>query len=82
MPLLFEAGHESAFDATIAVVADDGIRARSAPLPAATRRSTSAPPASSAQHEKAQRATYVVHNSGTLEELEQELSSVLAKLTS
>jgi dephospho-CoA kinase len=34
-----------------------------------------------AQNEKAERATYVVDNSGTIRELEQELSSVLAKLT-
>ena len=33
------------------------------------------------QDEKAERATYVVHNSATLAELEQELSSVLAKLS-
>jgi dephospho-CoA kinase len=34
------------------------------------------------QDEKASRATYAVENSGTLEHLEQELSGVLAKLTS
>jgi dephospho-CoA kinase len=33
------------------------------------------------QQEKAQRATYAVHNSGTLEELEQKLSGVLGKLS-
>ena len=33
------------------------------------------------QDEKARRATYAVENSGTLEQLEQELSEVLAKLT-
>ena len=79
VPLLFEAGNEAAYDATIAVVADDDVRAERArargheAVDERTARQL-------AQHEKAERATYVVHNSGTLEELEQELSSVLAKL--
>jgi dephospho-CoA kinase len=79
VPLLFEAGNESAYDATIAVIADDDVRAQRAAargheaVDERTARQLS-------QHEKAQRATYVVHNSGSLEELEQELSSVLAKL--
>ena len=46
VPLLFESGMDGAFDATIAVLADEEVRA-SAPAPAATRRSTSAPSASS-----------------------------------
>ena len=81
VPLLFEAGNESAYDATIAVIADDAVRAERAAargheaVDERTARQLS-------QDEKAERATYVVHNSGTLEELEQELSSVLAKLTS
>ena len=80
VPLLFEAGNEAAYDATIAVIADDDVRAERArargheAVDERTARQL-------AQHEKAERATYVVHNSGTLEELEQELSSVLAKLT-
>jgi dephospho-CoA kinase len=79
VPLLFEAGHASAYDATIAVVADDAVRAQRA----AARGHEAVDERAArqlAQHEKAERATYVVHNSGTLEELEQELSSVLAKL--
>ncbi len=81
VPLLFESGGESAYDATIAVVADDAVRAERAAarghhaVDERTARQLT-------QKEKAQRATYVVHNSGSLEELEQELSSVLAKLTS
>ena len=47
VPLLFEAGQASAYDATIAVVADDALRAERAAR-AATRRSTSGPRASSA----------------------------------
>ena len=79
VPLLFEAGNEAAYDATIAVIADDAVRAERAAargheaVDERTARQLS-------QHEKAQRATYAVHNSGTLEELEKELSSVLAKL--
>ena len=52
VPLLFEAGLEGIYDATIAVISDERLRA-SAPAPAATRRSTSAPRASSRQQEKA-----------------------------
>jgi dephospho-CoA kinase len=80
VPLLFESGNEAAYDATIAVVADDAVRAERAAarghhaVDERTARQLS-------QNEKAERATYVVHNSGTLEELEQELSSVLAKLS-
>jgi dephospho-CoA kinase len=80
VPLLFEAGHEAAYDATIAVIADDSVRAERAAargheaVDERTARQLS-------QHEKAQRATFVVHNSGSLEELEKELSSVLAKLS-
>jgi dephospho-CoA kinase len=79
VPLLFEAGNEAAYDATIAVVADDAVRAERAAargheaVDERTARQLT-------QREKAQRATFAVHNSGTLEELEQELSSVLAKL--
>jgi dephospho-CoA kinase len=79
VPLLFESGGEAVYDATIAVVADDAVRAGRAAARGheavderAARQLT--------QQEKAERATYVVHNSGTLRELEQELSTVLAKL--
>jgi dephospho-CoA kinase len=80
-PLLFEAGLEGGYDATIAIVADEKVRneraaARGhAALDERTARQLS-------QDEKASRATYAVENSGTLEHLEQELSGVLAKLTS
>jgi dephospho-CoA kinase len=81
VPLLFEAHMESAFDATIAVVADDDVRAERA----AARGHEMLDERSArqlGQREKAERATYVVDNSGSIRELEQELSSVLAKLTS
>jgi dephospho-CoA kinase len=79
VPLLFESGLESAFDATIAIVADDDIRAARAAargheaVDERTARQLS-------QQEKSQRATYAVQNSGSIRELEQKLSSVLAKL--
>jgi dephospho-CoA kinase len=78
-PLLFEAGLERNYDATIAIVADEAVRAARAgargheALNERTARQLS-------QAEKASRATYAVENSGTLRELEQELSGVLAKL--
>lgn len=80
-PLLFEAGLEGNYDATVAVVADEAVRAARAgarghaALDERTARQLS-------QGEKAARATYVVENSGSLRELEQELSGVLAKLNS
>jgi dephospho-CoA kinase len=79
VPLLFESGLEPAFDATIAVVADDAIRAARAAargheaVDERTARQLS-------QQEKSQRATYAVQNSGSIRELEETLSSVLAKL--
>ena len=80
VPLLFEAGLEEIYDATIAVVCGRGGARASARRPAGTRRSTSATRASCSQEEKARRATFVVRNDGTVEELEAELSAVLAKL--
>ena len=79
-PLLFEAGLESSYDATIAVVADEAVRAERA-----AARGHEAVDERTArqftQEQKAARATYAVENSGTLRELQQELSAVLAKLT-
>ena len=79
-PLLFEAGLESRYDATIAVVADEAVRASRA-----AARGHAAVDARAArqlpQEEKAARATYVVRNHGTVEDLERELSGVLGRLT-
>jgi len=80
-PLLFEAGLEANYDATIAVIADEAVRAERAGArghEALDERTARQP----TQSQKAERATYAVENSGTLRELEQELSEVLAKLTS
>ena len=79
VPLLFEGGSESSYDVTIAIVADDRVRARRAAargheaVDERTARQLS-------QQEKAQRATYAVENSGSVAELEAKLSSVLGKL--
>jgi len=78
-PLLFEAGLEAGYDATIAVVADEAVRAERAAargheaVDERTARQLS-------QAEKAERATFAVENSGTIRDLERKLSSVLDKL--
>jgi dephospho-CoA kinase len=79
VPLLFEAGMEGIYDATIAVVASEQLREQRA----ATRGHVLAAERAArqlTQEEKAQRATYVVHNDGSEEELERKLSGVLDKL--
>jgi dephospho-CoA kinase len=81
VPLLFESGMEGQFDATIAVIASEDLRASRAGA-----RGHEALEARSArqltQQEKAHRATYVVVNDGTVEELESKLSSMLEMLGS
>ena len=80
VPLLFEAGMEGGFDHTIAVVADEAVRAERAGsrghqgLEARTGRQLT-------QDEKAQRADFPVRNDGTPEELKAELSRILATIT-
>jgi dephospho-CoA kinase len=78
-PLLFEAGMEGIYDATVAVIADETVRAQRAAarghVGVDERAARQLP-----QEEKARRATYTVSNSGTIEELERELSGVLASL--
>ena len=81
VPLLFESGMESVFDKTIAVVADEDVRAERAAarghelVEARTARQLT-------QDEKAQKADFVVVNDGSVGELETKLSEVLAKLDS
>ncbi len=79
-PLLFESGMNAIYDATIAVIAPEDVRAARAAARGhaavderAKRQLT--------QEEKAARASYVVENGGTLEELEAALAAVLASLT-
>ncbi len=78
-PLLFEAGLEGGYDATIAVVSDEAIRAQRAAARGheavderAARQLT--------QDEKAARATYVVRNDGSVEALQSDLAVILDAL--
>ena len=79
VPLLFESGMDSMFDHTIAVLADEAVRAERAgarghaAVAERTGRQLS-------QEEKSQRADFTVRNDGTIEELRQSLSRVLAKI--
>lgn len=79
-PLLFEAGMQEIYDATIAVVASEADRAERAAarghVAPAERALRQLP-----QEEKARRATFTVHNVATVYELEHELSTVLDRLT-
>jgi dephospho-CoA kinase len=78
-PLLFEAGTGERYAATIAVVADDALRASriaardQAELEARERRQLP-------QAEKARRADYVVTNDGSREQLRAQLRAVLGDL--
>jgi dephospho-CoA kinase len=79
VPLLFEAGMQDGFDATIAVVAEEAVREERAGarghagVASRTSRQLS-------QEEKSQRADYTVRNDGTIDELESTLSDVLGKI--
>ncbi|UGS37458.1 Dephospho-CoA kinase [Capillimicrobium parvum] len=79
-PLLFEAGLEGMYDATIAVVAPEDLRAARA----AARGHHAVDERAArqlSQDEKAQRATFALVNAGTVADLELELSAILAKLS-
>ena len=79
VPLLFESEMEGAFDATVAVVtADEVRRARAEARGHALVAERDARQLS--QEEKAGRATHVIANDGSLEDLERELSALVAKL--
>jgi dephospho-CoA kinase len=79
-PLMFEAGMDAIYDATIAVVADEDVRAARAA--ARGHVATDARAARQlSQEEKARRATFVVRNDGTEQALELALSEVLARLS-
>jgi dephospho-CoA kinase len=76
VPLLFEAGMDGLFDATIAVVAPEAIRAERAGARGHAsvdeRHARQLP-----QEEKAGRATHVVENDGDVAQLERRLAEVL-----
>lgn len=79
VPLLFEAAMEGAFDATVAVVAEDQTRANRAGL-----RGTELLEARSErqlpQAEKAARADHVITNDGSLAGLERQVSELAERL--
>lgn len=78
-PLLFEAGMEAGYDATIAIIAPDALRAERAGerghhgIDERNARQLT-------QDEKAARATYAVVNDGSVEALERRLKDVLDDL--
>ncbi len=79
VPLLFEAGLEQMYDATIAVIADESVRSQRASERGHALVDERAARQLS-QEEKAQRATFVIVNDGSVEDLERKLSAVLGKL--
>jgi dephospho-CoA kinase len=79
VPLLFEAGLQDIYDATIAVVSEEGLRKRRAEQRGHALVDERAARQLS-QEQKAARATFVVRNDGTERELEAELSEILDKL--
>jgi dephospho-CoA kinase len=79
VPLLFEARMEQMFDATIAVIADDELRherEEGRDLAALEGRSGR----QLTQAEKAQRATYVIVNDGSIDDLEARVAELVAEL--
>ena len=79
VPLLFESGMESVFDKTVAVIADEDVRAERAGARGheGLEGRTSA---QLSQQEKSQRADFTIRNDGTLQELEGKLSELLDSL--
>ncbi len=80
-PLLFEAGMERVYDATIAVIADEDVRAARAQARGHVAAGERAARQLS-QADKAARATFAVDNSGSVDELEAQLSEILGRLRS
>lgn len=79
VPLLFEAGLQEAYDATIAVISNEELRRERAASRGHEQVDERAARQLS-QEKKAERATFVVRNDGTEEDLQRELSAVLDKL--
>ncbi len=79
VPLLFETGMDSAFDSTISVVSDDALRADRAGA-RGTVALEGREDRQLKQSEKAARATYVVRNDGTVEDLERALAELMREI--
>ncbi len=79
VPLLFEAGLDQIYDATIAVISDEALRRERADARGHALVDERAARQLS-QEEKARRATFVVTNDGSERDLQRALSSVLEKL--
>jgi dephospho-CoA kinase len=80
VPLLFEAAMEGAFDATVAVVADDALR--DARLRERGQGGLEGREARQLdQEEKARRADHVIRNDASLDALESEVSRVIEELS-
>jgi dephospho-CoA kinase len=80
VPLLFEAGMDELYDATIAVVSEEPVRReRAAARGHALADERAARQLS--QADKARRATFVVHNDGSEDDLQRALSAMLDKLS-
>jgi dephospho-CoA kinase len=78
-PLLFEAGMDGIYDATIAVVSDEDVRRERADArghASVDERAARQLP----QQEKADRASFAIRNDGSIRDLERALSAVLEKL--
>jgi dephospho-CoA kinase len=78
-PLLFEAGMDGIYDATIAVVAEEDVRAQRAGARGHVGTGERAARHLS-QEEKSRRATFTVDNTGSIEDLERQLSTILDTL--
>ncbi len=79
VPLLFEAGMEGLYDATIAVIAGEDVRRSRAAARGHAREDERAARQLS-QEEKAGRATFTVRNDGSERDLVEKLSGILEKL--
>jgi dephospho-CoA kinase len=79
VPLLFEGEMAPVFDTTVAVVTADEVRRARAEARGHTLVGEREARQLS-QAEKADRAEHVIENDGTVEELEQRLSALVAKL--
>jgi dephospho-CoA kinase len=80
-PLLFEADTQSRYAATIAVIADDSVRAeRLGARPRGRTQLAQRDAHQLPQDEKARLATYVIVNNGSVAELREQLAAVLERL--